>query len=260
MPALDTAQITANILPTDEEWEATPIYQNGQLAAWTQPNESDTIIDVAYYGASLTSMPQLVIHDGIVQVFYGALSVGFDNDEFNFRHIWGRFTEGDGNWSEFTDYTNDVFHIFSECVYPSAAPDMLNGMHHILYMTDNLPGNSTQPTPPTHDPVNNNMVYLPVNLHVGVEDQLAGSNFEVSQNMPNPATHETAIVVNTEVMGPVSLTVSNLLGQKVYQVTENANNFGNHTFTLNVSDLDSGIYFYTIQIGEKAITKKMLVQ
>jgi hypothetical protein len=78
--------------------------------------------------------------------------------------------------------------------------------------------------------------------------------------MPNPATHETAIVVNTEVMGPVSLTLSNLLGQQVFQVTENANNLGNHTFKLNVTDLDAGIYFYTVQIGEKAITKKMLVQ
>ncbi len=260
MPALDTAQLTANILPTDEEWESTPIYQNGQLAAWTQPYGEDTIAGVAYYGASLTSMPQIVINDGFVQVFYGALSVGFDNEEYNFRHIWGRFTEGDGMWSEFTDYTNDVFHIFSECVYPSAAPQVHNGMYHLLYMTDNLPGNALQPDPPTHDPVNNNMVYLPVNLHVGIADQYSSTNFEVSQNMPNPATHETAIVVNTEVLGPVSLSLSNVLGQRVYQVTENASHFGNHTFKINVADLDAGIYFYTVEIGEKAITKKMLVQ
>ncbi len=262
MPALDTAQIGATILPTDAEWEDIPIYQNGQLAAWTQPNGNDTLIDVATYYASLTSMPQLVIQeDGNIKVFYSAVSVGFDNETYNFRHIWGRSTEGDGNWSEFTDYTSDVFHIFSECVFPSAAPSNLNGMHHLLYMTDNLPGNSTQPSDaPTHDPVNNNIVYLPADLHVGIEDQYETTNFEVSQNMPNPATSETAIVVNTEVMGPVSLTLSNLLGQQVYQVTENANNLGNHTFKLNVSDLDSGIYFYTVQIGEKAITKKMLVQ
>ena len=192
----------------------------------------------------------------ISRYFTVAVSVGFDNETYNFRHIWGRSTEGDNSWSEFTDYTNDVFHIFSECVYPSAAPTNLNGMHHIQYMTDNLPGNSTQPDPPTHDPVNNNIVYLPADLHVGIGDQYETTHFEVSQNMPNPATRETAIVVNTEVMGPVSLTLSNLLGQKVYQVTENANNFGNHTFKLNVSDFDSGIYFYTVQIGEKAITKK----
>ena len=92
-------------------------------------------------------MPQLVIHDGIIQIFYSGLSVGYDNEEYNFRHIWGRFTEGDNMWSEFMDYTSDVFHIFSECVYPAAAPHPVNGSYHILYETDNLPGNSLQPDP-----------------------------------------------------------------------------------------------------------------
>jgi hypothetical protein len=61
-------------------------------------------------------------------------------------------------------------------------------------------------------------------------------------------------------MGPVNLTLTNVLGQQVYNVTETANNFGNHTFKVNVSGLDSGIYFYTVTIGEKSMTKKMMVQ
>ena len=162
MPALDTAQITATILPTDAEWENTPIYQNGQLAAWTQPNGDDTIVGIAPYYTSLTGMPQIVVNNGIVQIFSSAIAVGFDNEEFNFRHIWGTFTEGDGLWSPFEDYTNDVFHIFSECVYPTVSATTYGDTYHILYETDNLPGNSLQPDPPTHDPVLNNMVYLPV--------------------------------------------------------------------------------------------------
>ncbi len=68
------------------------------------------------------------------------------------------------------------------------------------------------------------------------------------------------IMVNTEVLGPVNLTLSNVLGQVVYRTTENANHFGSHTFKLNVSNLEPGIYFYTVEIGEKAVTKKMLVK
>ena len=258
MPPLDTAQIRADIIPDD--WSTLPIYQNGQLAAWTLPNGEDTIIGVAPYYASLTSMPQMIIHDGIVQIFYSALTLGFATEDFNYRHIWGTFSESDGNWSDFFDYTDDIFHVISECVYPALAPQVHNGQYHLLYQTDQLPGNSLQPDPPTHSPVNNNIVYLPLDLTVGIENQYASASFEVSQNMPNPATGETMIMVNTEVLGPVNLTLSNVLGQVVYRTTENANHFGSHTFKLNVSNLEPGIYFYTVEIGEKAVTKKMLVK
>jgi hypothetical protein len=60
MVALDTAMIQSEILP--EDWSTMNLYQNGNLMAWTQPYGEDTIIGVAYYGASLTSMPQLVAH------------------------------------------------------------------------------------------------------------------------------------------------------------------------------------------------------
>jgi len=258
MPVLDTAQIKADILPDD--WSDFPIYQNGQLAAWTQPNGDDTIVDVAVYFASLTSMPQLVINDGIIQIFYGALSVGYDNEEYNFRHIWGRFTEGDGNWSEFEDYTNDVFHIFSECVYPSAAPQVYDGKYHILYMTDNLPGNSLQPDPPTHDPVNNNMVYLPVGLHVGIENQFVSTNFEVSQNYPNPVNGQTYFTVTLSQGADLSLEVYSLTGQMVNTANYGYKTAGTHTLAINANDLTPGIYFYTVSTGANKVTRKMIVQ
>ncbi|PJB56645.1 MAG: hypothetical protein CO098_13535, partial [Bacteroidetes bacterium CG_4_9_14_3_um_filter_41_19] len=96
MAALDTAKITADILP--EDWSDHYLYLNGNLAAYTQPHGNDTIVGVAYYGASLTSMPQLVVYRNnvgkkVININYSAVSVGYDNSEFNFRHIWGRFSE-----------------------------------------------------------------------------------------------------------------------------------------------------------------------
>lgn len=258
MPALDTAQIKAEILPDD--WSDFPIYQNGQLAAWTQPNGEDTIVGVATYYASLTSMPQIVIHDGIVQIFTSSLAVGFDNEEYNFRHIWGTFTEGDGIWSEFTDYTNDVFHIFSECVYPSVAPSANNGMYHILYMTDNLPGNSTQPDPPTHDPVNNNMVYLPLNFQVGIENQITSSTFEVSQNFPNPVNGQTYFTVSLNIGADLKLKVTSLTGQVVSNSNLGYKSAGTHTLNMNTNDFVPGVYFYTVSTGVHKATRKMIVQ
>ncbi|HEY9018854.1 T9SS type A sorting domain-containing protein, partial [Thiomicrospira sp.] len=247
MPVLDTAKIGATILPVD--WTTTYLYQNGMLAAWTQDNGDDTIVGVAPYYASLTSMPQMVLHNGILQFFYGGLAVGYDNTVNNYRHIWGRFTELDGNWSEFTDYTGDVFHLFSECVFPSVAPYAYGETYHILYQSDNQPGNSLQPTDaPTHDPILNNMVYLPVSIAVGVEDNLA-ANFEVSQNMPNPAVDQTTIVVNLQEQGSIRLTVSNILGQTVYETMRETTSLGANAFKVDVSEFKTGMYVYTVEVG-----------
>ncbi|MCB2207731.1 MAG: T9SS type A sorting domain-containing protein [Bacteroidetes bacterium] len=261
MPALDTAQITATILPTDAEWENTPIYQNGQLAAWTQPNGEDTIIGVAPYYTSLTGMPQIVVNNGIVQIFSSALSVGFDNDEFNFRHIWGTFTEGDGVWSPFTDYTNDVFHIFSECVFPSVSATTYGDTYHILYQTDNLPGNSLQPNDaPTHDPVLNNMVYLPVSpVPVDVFENMAHS-FEVSQNYPNPVNGQTYFTVTLNEGASVNVEIYSLTGQMISMKDYGYKMAGTHTLDMNASELASGVYFYTVSNGAQKVTHKMIVQ
>ncbi len=260
MPALDTAQIRATILPTDAEWEETPIYQNGQLAAWTQPNGDDTIVGIAPYYTSLTGMPQIVINNGIVQIFSSAIAVGFDNEEFNFRHIWGTFTEGDGLWSPFTDYTNDVFHIFSECVYPTVSATTYGNTYHILYETDNLPGNSLQPDPPTHDPVLNNMVYLPVSpVPVDVFENTANS-FEVSQNYPNPVIGQTYFTVTLNEGATVNVEVYSLTGQMISVIDYGYKTAGTHTIDMNASNLSSGVYFYTVSNGAQKVTHKMIVQ
>jgi hypothetical protein len=265
MAPLDTAIMKNYVWPDD--WTASDLYLNGNLAAWVQDTENnDTIVAVAPYYASLSSMPQLVatrdaFGQKIIQIFYSGLTLGFvsEDPQFNYRHIWGRFTEGDGIYSDFTDYTDDIFHLFSECVYPSVAQTTPGDKYHILYETDNFPGNSLQPDPPTHTAVLNNMVYLAVSpLPVDVAENVVAS-FEVAQNVPNPAVNNTTITVLNETIGSINLSVSNLLGQVVHQesVVESTHQ---HEFNVNVSNLDSGIYFYTVKIGNNSITKKMLVK
>ncbi len=81
----------------------------------------------------------------------------------------------------------------------------------------------------------------------------------VSQNSPNPAINNTSILVSTEKEGVINLRVNNILGQVVHQESVN-NSALAHTFNVNVSNLESGIYFYTVEFGESSITKKMVVK
>jgi len=266
MPALDSARLQADILPAD--WTTMNLYQNGQLAAWTQENGEDTIVGVAPYYASLTGMPQLAAYRDefgkkIVQVFYSALSVGFSNPgtETNYRHIWGRFTEGDGMWSEFIDYNDDILHMFNECAYPSLAQTMTNNTFHILYQTDMVPGNSLQPsTGPSHDPALNSMVYLPVSplpVDVDVTDE---QTFNVSQSYPNPTSGTASIEITLSNAANVSLDVMNVAGQIVKRIDNQYTTVGRHILSIDASDLTSGVYFYTVNVGEKSVTNKFIVE
>lgn len=263
MDVLDTTKLTADIIPDD--WETHYLYEHGNLAAWTQPNGEDTIVGVAYYGASLTSMPQIITYRNemdvnIVQVNYSALAVGFVNSETNFRHVWSRFTEGDDRWSAFTDHTGDVFHIFSECVYPVASPNIVDGRIDLMYQTDNSPGISIQPDPPSHDPVLNNMVYLNVGptMTVGVNETPADL-LEIAQNFPNPFTGQTNIDITLSESSNVSLEVYSLTGQKVAVNDFGFKTTGQHTLTLDGSQLTTGVYFYTVTAGQQKVTRKMMV-
>ncbi len=92
---------------------------------------------------------------------------------------------------------------------------------------------------------------------IGENDQVA--DFTVNQNTPNPAADYTKILVTADGQSDINLTVNNILGQVVYTETATTSALG-HTFNLNVSDYESGIYFYTVQIGNKSVTKKMLVK
>lgn len=264
MEALDTTKITAEILP--EDWESHYLYQHGNLAGYSEANGADTIVGVVYYGASLTSMPQIVSYRNdvgidIIQVNYAALSIGYDNSEYNFRHIWGRWAEGDDKWSAGTDYTGDVFHIFSECVYPAISQNVVDNKIALIYQSDNMPGISIQPDPPSHDPLLNSIVYLPVGpfIPVGVNETLS-SRLEISQNFPNPFNGNTYVGITLSESANVSMEVYSLTGQKVAFSDFGFKTAGQHTLTLDGSQLTTGVYFYTVTAGENKVTRKMMVE
>ena len=95
---------------------------------------------------------------------------------------------------------------------------------------------------------------------IGIEDNESEEYyFSVAQNTPNPADNKTDILVTTKVTGVISLNITNILGQVEHH--ESANNSALvHTFNIDVSSLEAGIYFYTVELGSNSVTKKMVVK
>ncbi|MBI9038874.1 MAG: T9SS type A sorting domain-containing protein [Bacteroidales bacterium] len=88
-------------------------------------------------------------------------------------------------------------------------------------------------------------------------------NFSLNQNIPNPFSNETRIYFNIEKDSKVELTIYNIYGQRVKMLLNTNLKQGEHFVDWNGSDsygnfVSDGIYFYTIKINNKRISKKMI--
>jgi hypothetical protein len=80
-----------------------------------------------------------------------------------------------------------------------------------------------------------------------IEQELPEQIYSLS-NYPNPFDQSTTIQFGLLQPSKVTLTVSNLFGQKVFEMTtDNVLLPGTHEFNFDASSLSSGIYLYTIQ-------------
>ena len=236
------------------------------LIGWTQDVNGNGEIDFitwvveefqTYRESGISTMPSIAVDSyGTVFLAYASTTETYDNGTTNYKHIWVRRKEATENWGAFEDLDDGIMHKFDECIYPQIGqyinPD--NQSAYILYNADYEPGLALDDD---HAYVENRQIMVNFNLGVGIGENVL-PNFSVSQNTPNPANNNTRIMVETETTGVINLSISNLLGQVVHQQSV-VSNASITTFDVNVSNMDSGIYFYTIEVGNSSVTKKMLV-
>lgn len=89
--------------------------------------------------------------------------------------------------------------------------------------------------------------------------ETVAQNLTLGQNRPNPAIGETDISFELAKAENVRFVVTNLVGAKVYERSINAKR-GNNTIGFDASELESGIYLYSIEASGKKFTKRMVVQ
>lgn len=96
-------------------------------------------------------------------------------------------------------------------------------------------------------------------------------DFQLTQNYPNPfsvggssalsGNATTRISWKSPVSGHQSLKIYDLLGNEIATLFNGFNDAGSHTVEFNANKfyLNSGVYFYRLQIGQYSETKKMLI-
>ncbi|NOX45552.1 MAG: T9SS type A sorting domain-containing protein [Chlorobi bacterium] len=242
------------------------IAEDVNLVGWGQDVDGDgqylmELDAYTYRTIGLQTMPNIACSEGQIFIVWASTTETFDNGTSNFKHVWTRRSPDNGTtWGYFYDLNSDLIHIFDECVYPTIAGST-DGSIHVLYQLDNDPGTALDSD---HPVVENKMTYytsLIDDLYVGVnENAELISSVDVSQNYPNPFNTTSVVKVKLEQKANLSLQVTSLTGQVVYEINEGDVNTGMHSITINASNLTSGVYFYTVKAGESTVTKKMIVE
>ncbi len=94
---------------------------------------------------------------------------------------------------------------------------------------------------------------------VGISNSEEPQKFILEQNYPNPFNPNTKIKYSINKRSFIEVKIFNVLGIEIQTFVNIIQNPGNYEIDFNASDINSGVYFYTlIAGGEKIETKRMI--
>ncbi len=92
---------------------------------------------------------------------------------------------------------------------------------------------------------------------VGVEDQELMTGFNV---FPNPVENDASVHFNLQQSETVSLKVFNAIGEVIYSGGERFYNEGTHNIAVRSESLESGLYFFHLELGDESMVQKVIVK
>jgi hypothetical protein len=108
------------------------------------------------------------------------------------------------------------------------------------------------------------MVYTLSRISASGEDDLLELTLQLKGNAPNPFRQRTTIHFETSTSAQVTLTVYNVLGQKIATLVDRKLSAGPHAIAWdgrarNGAAIRSGVYLYRIQADDRTQTGRMTV-
>jgi len=179
-----------------------------------------------------------------------------------YRHIVANSSlDGGASWTGMIDLNDDLQFIFSECVYPMMAPVVDNTIW-FLFQEDIYCGSVEWPEEQQAEPTENRMFMtsVPKSVFVGLDENVAKLNFEVSDIYPNPANTFIQFNVKLEEYAAVQVNIVNVVGQSVQTRDFGQLTSGNQNLRIEVSELPSGIYYCNVNVDGQSATRKIVIQ
>ncbi|MBN2858274.1 MAG: T9SS type A sorting domain-containing protein, partial [Candidatus Delongbacteria bacterium] len=92
-----------------------------------------------------------------------------------------------------------------------------------------------------------------------ITDAVIPETSKLYQNYPNPFNPVTQIKFDLAKAGNVKLSVYNINGQRVAELLNGVQNAGIHTIEFDGSNLNSGVYYYTLESAGSSFVQKMVL-
>ncbi|MBK8848245.1 MAG: T9SS type A sorting domain-containing protein [Bacteroidetes bacterium] len=248
---------------------------NGFIDAATELDASCDANDLnwgRYGNMGLACIPTLAVSGSNVFLGYQAINELADTTLYKKSHYQtfiSSSSDGGMTWGiGYNVMTNSGFvdSSLSEGAFPSLST-MVDANVYMVYQRDYAPGHSlaagacdianNDPSANLNDIV---VASIPVSDLVGINEIKSQTRFSVSQNMPNPFSGVSTFTLSTKTTGDVTVEITNMLGSVVSTKTYERMNAGNHTLTLDATNLLAGVYYYVVKMGDGQVTNKMIVK
>jgi hypothetical protein len=147
----------------------------------------------------------------------------------------------------------------SGCIQISGTPTAAEIGNYPLTISADVTGNAGFLGDTTVNlPVTGYRIRVIDSAYMGIADGMYDLAFRVQQNAPNPAVTSTEISFSLSAPANISFELRDITGKLVRSRSFYAPR-GINTLVLDVSDVVPGLYFYTLNNGEKSLGKKMLI-
>ncbi len=240
---------------------------NGQI-------DYDNVIGATWHYRSLglATMPSISVDNlGNMCIIYSIWSETRVNAEttFSFRSAYVAYKDCESGWvldENGINLAEDFMHELDEQYPCVAATHGYNGQFWVMYSADDKQGLYLDIDPDNYP--NSNGGSITENYQyaclirpegLGINEHEAVNPMTSARLYPNPASDMLNIEVNASQASEMSISIYNIMGQKVMDQNVNITT-GMNTRNINISDLNSGIYFVTVKANGFENTMKFIVK
>ncbi len=180
--------------------------------------------------------------------------------EAHYSNIEGGWSGGTGNINENPMFADTLYRLAnaSPCIGAGRDSVQIAGTWYRSPTRDFSGNPRPMPSGSPHDMgAWENLRGTPTSVEDGRAD--LPSVFELAQNYPNPFNPVTIINYQLPIVNWVTLKVYDVLGREVATLVNEVKQPGTYTVQFDAAGLASTVYFYRLQAGSFAETKKLLV-
>ena len=215
-----------------------------------------------YRSLGISTMPAISIDEaGNMAIIYNVLSESRvdGSNNFYYRSAYMTFRDASGTW--FYDHTNlsgDFIHSLDEVYSTTACPQGHNGEFWVAYSADETLGLFLDED---QSSLSDNVIWAVkvVPDHEGWGTHEAINPMTNISVRPNPVQDVMTLEINASQASNANVTIYNITGQVVAEHNINVST-GMNSRSINVENLNSGIYFVTVNANGFQETKKFVVR